>query len=360
MANSPTRLALKRLINIHHPDFIFIAEPWMKIEDLPRRWLVNLNLKVFAMNNRNSMLPNLWCICKQHFDPVIIASDSQQVTFSIIDNDKSIVISAVYASTKYLVRRQLWNTLNALQSQHSLPWFFIGDFNAIIGAHEHRGRFNPARLPMVEFQSWSDVFNLIHLPTRGAEFSWANGRRGNNYTEKRLDRALCNQAFIDLCSSLTVSTLTKHKSDHYPLLLEFQTSNIKFASQFKFMKMWTLHSECKKIVQDCWNTTIYGCPMFILSKKLKLLKEKLRTWNKESFGNVHELVSSAELKLQSIQNQIQTSGPSDMLLIEELDAHKRLEDALNKQECFWQEKAHLNWHLEGDRNTKYFHRLAKI
>jgi hypothetical protein len=49
-----------------------------------------------------------------------------------------------------------------------------------------------------------------------------------------------------------------------------------------------------------------------------------------------------------------------MLLSEELDAHKRLEDALNKQECFWQEKAHLNWHLEGDRNTKYFHRLAKI
>jgi hypothetical protein len=50
---------------------------------------------------------------------------------------------------------------------------------------------------MVEFQSWSDVFNLIHLPTRGAEFSWASGRRGTNCTEKRLDRALCNQAFID-------------------------------------------------------------------------------------------------------------------------------------------------------------------
>jgi hypothetical protein len=27
---------------------------------------------------------------------------------------------------------------------------------------------------------------------------------------------------------------------------------------------------------------------------------------------------------------------------------------------FWQEKARLNWHLEGDRNTKYFHRIAKI
>jgi hypothetical protein len=33
---------------------------------------------------------------------------------------------------------------------------------------------------------------------------------------------------------------------------------------------------------------------------------------------------------------------------------------LNKQEIFWKEKANLNWHLSGDRNTKYFHRIAKI
>jgi hypothetical protein len=76
MANSPTRLALKRLINLHSPDFIFIAEPWIKFEDLPRRWLVKLNLKLFAMNIRPNMLPNLWCLCKQQIDPVIIASNS--------------------------------------------------------------------------------------------------------------------------------------------------------------------------------------------------------------------------------------------------------------------------------------------
>ncbi|KAK2426743.1 hypothetical protein QL285_025379 [Trifolium repens] len=37
-----------------------------------------------------------------------------------------------------------------------------------------------------------------------------------------------------------------------------------------------------------------------------------------------------------------------------------LEEALNRQEMFWQEKAKINWHLNGDRNTKYFHRLVKI
>jgi len=48
------------------------------------------------------------------------------------------------------------------------------------------------------------------------------------------------------------------------------------------------------------------------------------------------------------------------LLLEEKEAHKILDEMLSRQECFWQEKAKLNWHLHGDRNTKYFHRIAKI
>jgi len=54
-----------------------------------------------------------------------------------------------------------------LQSQHVLPRCFIGDFNSNLGAHEHRGNFNPTRLPTEEFQSWTDSNNLIHLPSRG-------------------------------------------------------------------------------------------------------------------------------------------------------------------------------------------------
>jgi hypothetical protein len=100
--------------------------------------------------------------------------------------------------------------------------------------------------------------------------------------------------------------------------------------------------------------------MFVLSEKLKSLKAKLKTWNKDCFGNVNELVVSAELQLHQIQMQIQQHGHNDLLLHDEKIASSLLEDALSKQEAFWQEKARLNWHLEGDRNTKYFHRLAKI
>jgi hypothetical protein len=100
--------------------------------------------------------------------------------------------------------------------------------------------------------------------------------------------------------------------------------------------------------------------MFILNKKLKLLKIKLKEWNKNVFGNVNEAVSTAEHNLHVIQENIQLNGPSDLLLSDEKLANIVLEDALSKQEVFWQEKAKLNWYLSGDRNTKYFHRIAKI
>jgi hypothetical protein len=360
MANSPTRLALKALISHYKPDIVLLSEPWMDFVDLPRRWLVNLNLKLFAMNTRHNSLPNIWCLCRLDLFPTVLATHAQHVTFSVNINDKPVALSAIYASTNYLTRRNLWESLNNLQSQHVMPWCFIGYFNVILGAHEHRGRFSPAKLPMEEFQSWTDSFNLLHLPTRGAVYTWNNGRGGNRHTEKRLDRVVCNQSWLDFCNISSVSTLTKHKSDHYPLLLDFQVTTIPFASNFKFMRMWSLHPDCRNVISDSWNIVVVGCPMHILSQKLKNLKGILRSWNKTSFGNVNEVVLAAEQKLHNIQEQIQINGHSDALLAAEKVANFEFEEVLNRQEVFWQEKAKVNWHLHGDRNTKYFHRLAKI
>jgi len=202
------------------------------------------------MNTRPNMLANRWCICKINLNLVILASNDQQVTLIFTEHDKTFAISAIYASTKYLIKRQLWHNLSALHSQFSLLWCFIGDFNSILETCEHRGRITSVRLPIEDFKAWSELNNLIHLPTKGAEFTWPNGRGGMRHIKRRLDRAFCNQVWLDLSYSMFVSTLIKHKFDHFPLFLEMQVSNETFASQFKFMRMWTTHSNCKNIVKD--------------------------------------------------------------------------------------------------------------
>ena len=249
-------------------------------------------------------------------------------------NNTSIFISAIYASTSNINRKSLWLKLNTLQNNYDVPWLFIGDFNTIMGAHEHSGSFTPAKPPIEDFQQWSDTFNLIHLLTRGAAFTWDNRRSGLRHTKRMLDRSIVNHKLLDLCSSISCSTLTKTCSDHYPLLLDFNTDPRTFASSFKFIKMWTLHTDWTQLITDCWSVNVVGSPMFVLSHKLKHLKSKLKHWNKDVFGNIHAYVDEAEAKLAEIQNQINIHGHSDTLLTEEKIAQADLDQALNKQDLF--------------------------
>jgi len=100
--------------------------------------------------------------------------------------------------------------------------------------------------------------------------------------------------------------------------------------------------------------------MFILSQKLKMLKEAVKLWNKNTFGDVQSQVILAYKDLDEIQLKIDTNGCTDILLDQEKNAQLNLENALNQEEIFWHEKSKVKWHCEGNRNTTYFHRIAKI
>ncbi|RZB80984.1 hypothetical protein D0Y65_030645 [Glycine soja] len=56
-----------------------------------------------------------------------------------------------------------------------------------------------------------------------------------------------------------------------------------------------------KIIEQVWGQSILSCPMFILTHKLKLLKVALKSWNKDSFGNIPDLVDRAKNELSLIK-----------------------------------------------------------
>ena len=360
LANSPTKMALKKLLVVHKPDIFFVAEPWIDISKFSTFWLHKLGYKLFSVNNRGNLHPNLWCFCTRDINPVIVLADDQHVSFQLCVNGKPFGLATIYASTCHIRRRFLWETLTHIQSNHSIPWCLLGDFNSILGSHEQRSNFRPIPQPILDFQAWTDTNNLIHIPTRGTAFTWSNGRKGRFHIQRRLDRAICNQKWFDECNVVTCSTLTKLRSDHFPILLEFKNHNLPFVSQFKFLKMWVAHEDCINVVRNCWNTNIIGCPMFVLSEKLKLLKAALKQWNKDTFGNVNDQVLTAKQNLDNIQDEIDTLGPTDNLMLQEKNAQIKLEQALNIEEILWQQKSKVKWHCDGDRNTAYFHRVAKI
>lgn len=136
----------------------------------------------------------------------------------------------------------------------------------------------------------------------------------------RLDRSLCNDDFLVIWDSVSCSTLTRSCSDHYPLLLLLKQGGHVYPAPFKFMNMWCEHADCRRVVEEVWLKPSHGCPMFVLSHKLKILKHVFRVWNKTVFGNVHNNVSAARNALDSIQSDISLNGLTDSLADMELHA----------------------------------------
>lgn len=180
------------------------------------------------------------------------------------------------------------------------------------------------------------------MDTRGAQFTWSNRRKSLAHTEKRLDRGICNDDWLEFWSSSSCCTLTRNQSDHFPLLLDFKNGSSLIHSSFIFQSMWIDHVDCGSLIEEVWAKPVLGCHMFVLAQKLRNLKDELRIWNKNIFGNVHHKVIIAQESLDSIQKQTSEVDYSNSLHDLELKAQVDLNQALHFQERFWREKASLN------------------
>ncbi|KAI5432647.1 hypothetical protein KIW84_020085 [Lathyrus oleraceus] len=76
------------------------------------------------------------------------------------------------------------------------------------GAHEYNGSHSPARGLMEDFGRWTDSNHLLHIPTTGARFTWSNSRMSVSHAQKRLDRAVCNQDWMDSWIGLNLGNVS--------------------------------------------------------------------------------------------------------------------------------------------------------
>jgi len=123
--------------------------------------------------------------------------------------------------------------------------------------------------------------------------------------------------------------------------------------------MWTKHRNCESVIQDAWDTSWSGFPMYVLLVKLKEVNKKL-SLDCEILDKVQHRVNSAMQRLKEIQSSIDIDIMDDGHSSQEQQALKNLELALSIEYELWKEKAHVFWHVRSDRNTKYFHRITMI
>lgn len=159
------------------------------------------------------------------------------------------------------------------------------------------------------------AFGLKDLGYRGNPFTWANNRFGQAYVATRLDKAFSNSHWLASFEDPLITHLPRLCSDHSSLLLSHRPRFSSSKIPFKFEAMWLSHESFLHVVESNWSISYNGTPQFVLATKLKILKQNLKIWNRETFGQLSARISEAGQVILDGQKNLD-ANPSEALLLE--------------------------------------------
>ncbi|RVW72233.1 hypothetical protein CK203_054933 [Vitis vinifera] len=191
------------------------------------------------------------------------------------------MFTGVYGPTLRRERESFWEELGAIKGIWDGPWCAAGDFNAILSPEE-RNRGGRMNSNMRRFLEIIEDLELKDVPLVGGPFTWNGGV--NNQTFSRLDRGWEKRPF-----------------------------------PFRFENMWLKVEGIKELMKSWWEGVSFnGSASFMMAEKIKVLKVKLKEWNRDSFGRI-------ELRKNAALEQVQIWDAREKvsrLNLEELEARK--------------------------------------
>ncbi|KAL2475523.1 Uncharacterized protein Adt_36259 [Abeliophyllum distichum] len=260
----------------------------------------------------------------------------------------------VYAKCSVTSRRDLWNALIQSAEKLDMPWLIGGDFNAILNRDERVGGNSPDRRSMEDFNSMILECGVEEVSCNN-QFTWSNGRMW-----EKLDRILVNYQWSAAFDGFKTEALNRDTSDHCPILIQCSPLSTTPKSSFRFQSMWCQHDKFLEMIKQNWDTPLspYSKGLFGFFYKLKRLKSALRRWNKEVFGNIFDEIKKAEKEaLDNERNYDSLQSPEARTEVNR--SYANLNKLLSQEEAFWRQKSGIKWLREGDRNSKFFHAVAK-
>ncbi|XP_031398562.1 uncharacterized protein LOC116209146 [Punica granatum] len=192
----------------------------------------------------------------------------------------------VYAANTIAPREALWSSRKGMSNLVvSSSWIVVGDFNVVKETTEASNSDDSDLSGMLSFWKMLEDTDLH-------DHKWL------------------------------VEFLAPLLADHSPGLTTVLLQKPETRRSFKFFNFWTEHPKNEELVGKCWTVRVQGNPMFVLYKKLKLLRMVLKGFNKQYYWDNSKRVIDARIQLE--------------------------------------EKARIEWLSLGDSNIGLFHKAVKI
>ncbi|KAL5583298.1 hypothetical protein UlMin_015740 [Ulmus minor] len=277
------------------------------------------------------------------------------VSIEVEEGDGSWWFTGVYGPNDYRERKEFWEELYGLHTICGPKWCLGGDFNVVRFCHEKYPLGRRTR-SVRQFDELIRELALKDLALHNASFTWSNFRE--TPVKCRLDRFLFTEEWGAGKSDIRQETGSRTCSDHMPLILD--TSPVSWGpTPFRLENMWLGHSSFRQECEKWWREIeVEGWESYKIMEKLRALKEYIKVWNKEIFGDTRIIKKEVVDKIDEIDKKEENRQLGDGERELRVRLRNQLEEITFKEMVAWRQKMKFRWIKEWDYNSAMFHRMV--
>ncbi|GKU90755.1 hypothetical protein SLEP1_g4707 [Rubroshorea leprosula] len=359
LGGSVKKKEVRRLVQVEKPDFLFLQETKLENVDVSIcRQLWNSDEFDWVAKGSSGASGGLICMWdrRQFVKREVFTGDGYVGCAGEWGaNKKQYFLINVYGPTDRQKKAGLWEVLRKMVTDKEGCWVIAGDFNAVRGPEERRGRSGESP-DMKDFDEFIVTTDLVDVKLSNRRYTWY---KPDGTAKSRLDRFLLSTEMCNGEEEWIQQGLPRSISDHCAIVLKSRTSDWG-PRPFRVLDAWQQHPDFKKFVEDKWSEMmVEGFAGYKCQQKLRLLKGFLKGWNKDVFGNMEAQYEQAVEKIEQVDMQNEISDLEVAEIVKRQEGFAEMWDVLRKREIIWKQKSRSKWVHEGDANTRFFHRVAK-